>query len=82
MSRVWVKQALVEQGMCREQEDSHPADLTRRGSWLQRSGVSFMLLDDFYCDSGHLDSVILLSYCKGFSPHEIRLTSWLVWEML
>jgi len=33
-----VKQALVEQGMCREQEDSHPADLTRRGLGCREVG--------------------------------------------
>ena len=76
------EEVLVEQGMCREQEDSHPADLTREGSWLQRSGVSFMLLDDRHCDLGPLGSVILFSYCKGVSPHETGLTSRLVREML
>ena len=77
-----MKQALVEQGMCREQEDSHPADLTRRGLGCREVGC---LLCCWMISTVIWAIWILLfyfRYCKGVSPHEIRLTSWLVREML
>ena len=60
-----MKQALVEQGMYREQKNSRLRWPYHTGFLAKRTGVSFEPLDDSHCDLGHLGSILSFSYLEG-----------------